>query len=301
MDQEKELVLNNWGIKETGDKVVVHPIVKGISSNACLVEVSNCRYVLRQIDSVQQAQNEWIISRVFAGQNIVPLILPTHSGLPCAYQGERCYNLQKFMENTPFNSCNEEQFLSIATQVGHLHQGLKNIRLQNGEHDRFCLHTLLQRSQENHELLHHCLQSCSIDAMAFNDMVRNSLVLDSICEQPIHGDLGIWNMLWTTNGVQIIDFGECRYGSVYLDVAAALTSAAAIMTQPQSPQVLLDMFRKSYAEQNCPLEEARLLEFIGLWFVRGIFAVLSNKKMSQSNRESAVLNFLRKLKYYGVL
>jgi Ser/Thr protein kinase RdoA (MazF antagonist) len=137
--------------------------------------------------------------------------------------------------------------------------------------------------------------------MAFNDMVRNSLVLDSICEQPIHGDLGIWNMLWTTNGVQIIDFGECRYGSVYLDVAAALTSAAAIMTQPQSPQVLLDMFRKSYAEQNCPLEEARLLEFIGLWFVRGIFAVLSNKKMSQSNRESAVLNFLRKLKYYGVL
>lgn len=301
MEQEKEIVLNNWVMKEAGDKVDVHSIAKGISSNACLVEVSECRYVLRQIDSVQQAQNEWRISCAFAGQNIVPLILPTRTEAPYACQGEQYYNLQKFVENTPFTSCDEVQFQTIAAQVGHLHHGLKKISLQNGEYDRFCLRTLLKRSQENQELLRHCLQSSSIDEKTFNDMIRKSLVLDVIHEQPIHGDLGIWNMLWTANGVQIIDFGECRYGSIYLDAAAALTSAAAIMTQPQSPQMLLDIFRKSYAEQNCWLEEAQLLEFIGLWFVRGIFAVLSNEKMSQPNRESTVLYFLEKLKYYGVL
>lgn len=104
----------------------------------------------------------------------------------------------------------------------------------------------------------------------------------------IHGDLGIWNMIWTNNEIKIIDFGESRMGDYYFDIAGALCSSIGYNESIKKVDELYGAFIDTYSQNFFKINTSRLLSYIRLWYWRGILSVLNNEQFDTNKKENVI-------------
>jgi len=96
---------------------------------------------------------------------------------------------------------------------------------------------------------------------------------------PIHGDLGVWNVVFGSNGVRIIDFGELRHGHPLFDLAALLVSTLDVSDRKAGERLTACIRAyRIYAED---FEPEALARQIRLWNMRGAAAILDKNGLNE--------------------
>lgn len=117
-------------------------------------------------------------------------------------------------------------------------------------------------------------------------------------QQLIHGDLGSWNLLYGEQRIAVIDFGECRKGSIYFDIAAVVTSLMSSVKDRNSINEYIDLFIRVYSEYNVSLDRDLLSKYFLLWFVRGILANILEGNYQKGKSEKAINYFTKQIRLF---
>ncbi|MBB6020986.1 Ser/Thr protein kinase RdoA (MazF antagonist) [Paenibacillus sp. JGP012] len=237
---------------------------QGTSSDAKCVESSAGRFVLRKLRNEQQAVNEERLHHVMSLQNISPALVIARNGLSYVHLNDEIYNLQYYVEETvPYDQATIH-FVEFGKMLARFHHAAHKLEIVD-QPDRFALPLLW--SQVCDEVRGSSSMICSLEGQ-----VQQCIEYAVRKESVIHGDLGVWNMLFTKQKTLLIDFGEVRRGDPHVDVAAALTSMIpATATENECFSILEDVM-KGYAQAEGLLTRDRLYEQIHLWMLRGWLA-----------------------------
>ena len=129
--------------------------------------------------------------------------------------------------------------------------------------------------------------------MIYEDLypsIEKLTLLDNHQENWIHGDLGAWNLLLSTEGnVCFIDFSEARKGPKYFDLVAIFASY--LPRNLDGFNLYTQEFLSEY-KNSVDLEE--FYQTIELWYIKGILSLL--KVDIQSTKEHVVY-FYNIIKY----
>ena len=243
MNDRRELIKlqkwveENWNISE----VALEKTAFGTSSGARIVRGKEKTYILRKLISCRQGITEYRIAEILSEEGVSPKIVPNCLGEAFSEFDGACYNLQEYISGKRITRCDEQTVRLTAESVARMHRNLSLLEMEDQLPDRFSLDKLMK--------------NC-----------------DSESRQWIHGDLGIWNFIQTEDRAVIIDFGECRRGSIYFDLAAVVTSLLSREDSKEQKEVYFDIFEKVYEEYYQKICREKLLEFIQLWYLRGLFA-----------------------------
>lgn len=242
------------------------PLLSGSSSGAWRIESKKGSFILRRCRSVMAAADEYAISEVMLGCDFIPEILLTKDGERFAMGEDGFYNLQTRFEGEPLSEINENTISEAAVILVTLHQKLRAARLHLHGFDRFAL---FDRSYEEIIKL-----SEYPDAWPLFKRINEFCEPESIREDCIHGDAGIWNFLSGKGSLRLIDFGEARMGSVFTDHAGFLVSALE-KTEEETAAQYLRQYLDVCAEQGSPLDPAALHTYIDHWLLKGLYVSLS--------------------------
>ena len=106
---------------------------------------------------------------------------------------------------------------------------------------------------------------------------RNQGITDqNIKKTFIHGDLSKRNLIYSSEKVYIIDFGEFRQGDNHLDIAATLTSMINFKEGKEYVHKCLCVFHESYTNYMKDFQWDNLQKNIKLWIIRGILLYTSD-------------------------
>ena len=94
----------------------------------------------------------------------------------------------------------------------------------------------------------------------------------------------------------VIDFGECRKGSIYFDLAAVITSLLSSTEDKNVIDKYIDIFVQTYSEYNISLNRNTLSKYFQLWFVRGILANTLEENYQIGKSEKAINYFGKQMK-----
>lgn len=272
MNDRRELIKlqkwveENWNISE----VALEKTAFGTSSGARIVRGKEKTYILRKLISCRQGIAEYRISEILSEEGVSPKIVPNCLGEAFSEFDGACYNLQEYISGKRITRCDEETVCLMAQSVARMHQNLSLLEMEDSLPDRFSLDKLMKNCDS--ESLGQILTECKIDKKAFWELCQRACQLETESRQWIHGDLGIWNFIQTEDRAVIIDFGECRRGSIYFDLAAVVTSLLSREDSKEQKRVYFDIFEKVYEEHYQKICREKLLEFIQLWYLRGLFA-----------------------------
>ncbi|KAA8786210.1 phosphotransferase [Paenibacillus amylolyticus] len=248
----------------------VEVMKQGTSSEAKCIDSSAGQFVLRKLRDEQQAVNEERLHHVLSLQNISPAMVIARNGLSYVHLNNEIYNLQYYVEETvPYDQA-AIHFVEFGNMLARFHHTAHKLEIVD-QPDRFALSLLWSQvcdevrgsslaivgSLEGH------VEQCT------EYVVRN----DSM----IHGDLGVWNMLFMKQKALLIDFGEVRRGDPHFDVAAALTSMIPATAGANECFLMLEEVMKGYAEAGALLTRERLYEQIHLWMLRGWLALIRER------------------------
>lgn len=246
--------------------LAVTPLHKGTTSNACLVETADGSYILRRV-SREAAEVEYAASRLLDDAGMAARILPTRTGQGWMEQDGACFNLQRRIVGTAIRSCDADTFRAAGCALGCMHMALSGCR-DTGVQDRFSLSALLTRAMSRHPFL----KTQNPEAQTLHQLAARLRPLEDAQVQLIHGDLGVWNMLRTRDGVAFIDFGEARQGHPYMDIAAAVISRLSLEQDEMRLASDASLFLDSYASEAGPVNRPLLTEYMNLWQLRGVLA-----------------------------
>ena len=272
-----ELLARVWGLEDT----VIAPVSSGTSSDAILVTAGGDSYILRKLRSSLQGHWEYEIASALSDLDIAPRIIQGLSGEPFAEENGSFYNLQAYISGQRLKGCDESMLKFVAVSVARMHSALSKLPCQDPLPDRFALSGQLDRDKWE-VLIPSEIKACFPALLA----------LDAEKEQWIHGDLGSWNLLCEDGNIKIIDFGECRLGSVYFDVAAVLTSLLSNIDQPFVCAEYIRQFIRTYEKNYISLECGKLFAYIQLWYVRGILANTTQENYQAGKSEKMIGYFL---------
>ena len=278
----EQAVLSNWRL----DTAAIKPVGNGISSNACLVTANDTKYILRNLSNRQQGYMEYKIASAMSVIGISPRIIPTCSGDPFAEIDGNYYNLQEYSNGKQLKACNESLIQQVAKTVALMHKAMGTLVDDFDTTDRFSLLTLFENSTWRN--LQDTLLAQDVGIEKFKAFCLSLVHLDQEKQQWIHGDLGTWNLLLDSGGIKVIDFGECRKGSIYFDAAAIITSLLSSVKDQAECSEYIFLFLQSYAEHNVELNYDLLSKYIKLWFVRGILANITDGNYTKGKSERAI-------------
>ncbi|WP_427182163.1 phosphotransferase [Paenibacillus sp. TC-CSREp1] len=238
---------------------------QGTSSDAKCVESSTGRFVLRKLRNEQQAVNEEKLHHVMSLQNISPALVIARNGLSYVQLNDEIYNLQYYVKETlPYDQATIN-FVEFGKMLARFHHAANKLEIVD-QPDRFALPLLWS------QVCGEVRGSTSSIACSLEEHVQQCMRYVVRDESVIHGDLGIWNMLFTKQKTLFIDFGEVRRGDPHFDMAGAFTS----MTPPTATEdecfLVLENVMRGYAEAEGLLTRERLYEQIHLWMLRGWLA-----------------------------
>ena len=259
-------VKENWNLSE----VVLEKTAFGTSSGAQIVRGKDESYILRRLSSHRQGIAEYRIAELLSEENVSPKILRNCFGESFSESDGTCYNLQEYISGNRILRCDEQTVRLTAESVAKMHRKLSLLEMENQQPDRFSLSNLMKRCEP--ESLESVLTECKIDQKKFWELCRRACQWETETRQWIHGDLGIWNFILTGERAVIIDFGECRKGSIYFDLAAVLTSLLSKEASKEQKRIYFEIFENVYEEHYRKICRKKLLEFIQLWYLRGLFA-----------------------------
>lgn len=286
----RELLASGWKL----ENAAVTPISRGTSSDAFLVSADQGTYVLRKLRSARQGDWEYQISTALAELGIAPLIICGVSGNPWAEANGCYYNLQEYVYGQRIQGCNGDIVCLAVRETARMHKKLSTLPCTHTSSDRFSLSSLL--SACNWEILNCISSECTVQDL--QELYTHMIPLDEEKQQWIHGDLGTWNMLYEKGRIRIIDFGECRMGSVYFDAAAVVTSLLSAIDDPAACVEYIRMFLKTYEENYVPLHWKKLLEYIQLWYARGILVNTTPENYLPGKSEKMIVYFQNQAKKY---
>ncbi len=290
MDTKQYALINNWDI---GTILDFSPVLQGTSCRTYTVQTSQGKYILRGFDSHQQAEQESKVFRVLQGTKIGAELVYTKCGNAYLSANGKYYNLQTFLHGKKANLADEHQVRAAAQSVSKLHKALRQCTLST--YSRFSTDALLQQSSE-----------LDLPAQLFPKETatteqRQRFVRDLEQEffqcQAIHADLGDWNMLWNGNALQIIDFGECRAGDIYCDLAAVICSILEKCSTKEIFTHLMTVFLKVYQENGTEIHNKKLDKAVYIWLLRGILASSINIH-DASKRDRICKHFMYEIMKY---
>lgn len=242
------------------------------------METSDGSYVLRRV-SREAAEVEYAASRLLGGSGIAAEILPTRTGHGWLEQDNACFNLQRRIAGNAIRSCGADTLRAAGCALGRMHRALSGCR-DTGVQDRFSLSVLLARVTARHAFL----RTQNPEAQRLRQLAARLRPLEDERVQLIHGDLGVWNMLRTRDGVAFIDFGEVRQGHPYMDIAAAMTSLLSLEQDEMRLASDTSLFLDSYASEAGPVKRQLLADYICLWQLRGVLAEMTYRTDADQGR-----------------
>jgi thiamine kinase-like enzyme len=260
---------------DIGNIVEFNALQHGNSSKAMLVESTLGKFVLRKLRNEQQAWIEYEMYQALAPANIAPLMVQNNCAFPYITYNNEIYNLQIYIEDVlPRNQINID-FVRLGQVIGLFHRMTSRFEVTSME-DRFEL------SQLWREVSSVVLASSSDQIRTLAQLTEQCLKFRKKNHSVIHGDLGIWNLLFTKESIYIIDFGEVRKGDHHFDLAAILTSTIPSSTHKQELVGIMSDFEDGYVQENANFSRRHLYEQIQVWMLRGLLAVIRERGVAPS-------------------
>ena len=284
------MIFEKYGFQNVKTK----PIQKGTESDALLVQSGEDKFILRRLKNVMQAEMEYGISFLLKGNGVVPEILLTTGGKSYAEYKGYLYNLQKYIEGNPISNVNEALVAAIAKQTAIMHKALSSYETNGNGQDRFSLKEAIARTNGKQGPLITALSQRNKNPAEFEKCCEALIALEEQKNQLIHGDLGFWNMIQSGEQVYLIDFGECRMGSIYFDVAAVMASALSKSSPDHFLQEVYHPFVRTYHHYNCALDCEEIFQFMLLWYIRGIYALMLDEKR-ECEQEKGIAYFFQEI------
>ncbi len=287
-------LINNWNIGQILD---ISQVSQGTSCSTFIVHALQGKYILRGFKQYQQAVQEAEVFRVLQGTGIGAELVYTKNKKAYVFDSEKYYNLQTFLYGEKPNLRNEMQVCATAQTVSELHKALRNCTFSFSAYDRFSTDTLLQQTSE-WKLIGELFPK-EIATTEQRRKFITSLEQEFHQSQVIHADLGEWNMLWSGNKLQVIDFGECRAGDIYCDLAAVACSILARCNNAGDFNGLLSIFLETYKQGGETINFEKLDKAIYIWLLRGALASSINIQ-EPIKREVICKHFLKQITRYAL-
>ncbi|MGV3464499.1 MAG: phosphotransferase [Heyndrickxia sp.] len=265
----------------------VKEIGNGNTSNAKLVITMDGSYILRKVRDTKQAITEFLISKALLKQNISPNILLSNHQLPYMNEREDVYNLQLYIENQQDKN-KEIDFYHLGKTISIFHSISKSIEGIYEQDDRFVLDRMwmeLIQMEEFNNL------ECKTQLI---NMFEECLNYNHNNNCYIHGDLGIWNLLFCHSQIYIIDFGEVRKGNNHFDISAVISSTIDWNQGKDKIITSLNDFKYGYISNFETFSWKVLKENLSLWFTRGIIALFINHGINDRTCDYVKLTLERK-------
>lgn len=274
--------------------IEVKEISKGNTSNAKLVVTVDGKYILRKLKDSTQAITEFLISKALLKQNISPKILLSNKKQPYIKNNEDVYNLQIYVENDKDKS-KEINFYNLGQTISLFHSKTKSITGIYEQNDRFSLDKmwmdLFQMKEFNK--LEYKSQLVTLIEKCIDYNFKNNCY--------IHGDLGVWNLLFNHSQIYIIDFGEVRKGNNHFDMSAVISSTIDWNKDENELITSLTDFRNGYISNFDTFNWKILKENFTLWFTRGIIALFINQGINDRTSSYVKLTMKRKDKLERII
>lgn len=249
---------------DIGNIVGFNAIEHGNSSKAMLIESTKGKFVLRKLRNEQQAWIEYEMVQALASVNISPSMIQTKYKIPYITYNNEFYNLQIYIEDLLPRSQSEIDFVRLGQVIGLFHRTTNHLKVA-GMEDRFEL------SQLWGEVSNVVLASSSEQIRTLAQLTEECLEFRKTNHSVIHGDLGIWNLVFTKESVYIIDFGEVRMDDHHFDLAAVLTSTISTSTHRQELGKIMADFEEGYMQENANFNRRQLYEQLQVWMLRGFW------------------------------
>lgn len=279
-----EAIMRRW--LPEAESIEFQRIQKGTSSKAYHVTYGSVQGVLREIASVSQAETEAVLAAVLAPKKLTPHILMTVNQSVYVLDQNRVYNFQEYLKVDSFQPQGTELACQLAITIARMQKILaqSNLTLPNRP-DRFSA-DLLWKSAKAQIALFPAKISAEHDAL-IQHLVQKWEKLKMVNDQPIHGDLGLWNTLWTSSGMRIIDFGEARMGDPYLDLAGAVSSLLQSEKNKALHPAMIETFLCSYTGEYQEINRTKLHDWIQFWLLRGMLAIITYQSPEIWNKQFA--------------
>ena len=240
------------------------------------------KYILKTIDTKEQAYFEYKLIQHIRANNrkIVSEILTTKYGEPFIQIDKTLFQVQTYIP-----SVNEKAPLQkVLNAYRMLQEYLEDFHYERTRHNRFAVDELWIDTKE---LLHNNFQ------MIYKDLcpsIEKLTLLDNHQENWIHGDLGAWNHLLSTEGnVCFIDFSEARKGPKYFDLVAIFASYL-----PRNLDGFNSYTQEFLSEYKNSVDLEEFYQTIELWYIKGILSLL---KVDIQSMKEHVLYFYSIIKY----
>lgn len=286
MNENIDNLLQDYSI---GNILMIEPINKGNTSNAIYILSDKGKWILRKLKNKNQGVSEYTISNILANDSICPRIITTKSNEGYSYYAGNYYNLQEYIQSQPINN-DIETFEKLGKSLGILHNTLKiDIDLIEQE-DRFSLENLWNQTKSKWKDVQNYLNYFSFNINNLESLIDEMILCQNIKNVFIHGDLGKWNLIYNSEKIYVIDFGEVRKGDSHLDIAAALTSMVNFDLGKEFVCERLSVFYETYVNYMKDFQWDDLQRNIQLWTLRGILATLL-----YSNNEKTSIERVRKM------
>ena len=250
------------------DVIEIKEIGAGNTSEAMLVMTDAGKYILRKMRDTSQAMTEYAISEALKEYNLSPEILVSRDNQPYVEHDGGIYNLQVYLEHDKKKQ--DIDFEELGRVVGLYHHKTRDLEGIYEQEDRFSLKDMYDQLLENKSL------DSLEQKVELIELVEECLSYKHDNNCYIHGDLGVWNMLFSKEDIYLIDFGEVRRGNNHFDIAAVLASTIVWNKSGQEVLNSLNNFRSGYLEYFYEFNIEVLKESLKLWIVRGILALLIN-------------------------
>ena len=262
-------------------------LTKGKTATTCLLQTNTPKqFILKSIDTKDQASFEYQLMQHIRtkDEKIVSEIFTTKSCEPFIQIDQNLYQLQGYIPTV-----NEKAPLhNVLMTYQKLQQYLEDFQYELARPNRFALDELWM---ETKDLLYDQPQEIYNEVCPSIEVLQ---ALDRNQENWIHGDLGAWNILYTTEGnVCFIDFSDVRKGPRYFDLAAIFASYL-----PQDLTVF-EMYAKQFlSELDAPINLQEFYQTLELWYSKGILSLL---KLKIPSVKEHILNFYHIIKYIRAL
>lgn len=280
-------LLSNFGLKNV---VNIEKLEGGHTGETFLVETVENKYVLRKLKNQTQAILEEAVFQHLNKASYLPALIKAKNHYYVEYEAS-WYNLQFFFQSGgSFFS-----FQEIAETIALLHQQLADFDSSYNQCDRYEILPLWFKNWYNWDFF------ADLFNLPLSDMhheIARVAALTNDKSEWIHGDLGKWNIL-IGNEIKIIDFGEMRKGNIYFDLASSLTSLIGYVSSEATMIAQLKEFISAYfSVRKQPFDQVKLLNYIELWFYRGVLSLSENVYASKQEEAVLLIQYIETLKRY---
>jgi len=272
-----------------GDMISYKEVKSGNTAETFLINSKSKKWILRKLKDKNQGDIEFKVTNYILnkGVNSVSPIVSTRDRNPYFCFEKDYYNLQEYINGIVPKVSDEQMIQEIAKSVAYMQNALSDSEISIYSEDRFDLLNLWEKGKifwKNQ----YCNGKVPYSDKELDEILKELYLETAGNNEIIHGDLGIWNMIWTNNEIKIIDFGESRMGDYYFDIAGALCSSIGYNEDIEKMNELYRVFIYTYSQNAFKINTLKLLSYIQLWYWRGIFSVINNERFDTNKKETMI-------------